>query len=177
MQVHELTFIVVPAIDGSSIEDVYAAEIEAATVFKYLHFHSTKKLKKALLPRKFAFQEKTGLYLSEYGGAFAKATSFEAAIRKAATTSDPRNMGAIVGGLAEPYHGIPESFRKKALEILGPELGNLLELVEKKATPRISTYIPDSKKPRKDFTIPTRFFPSRWVYFKRCIGEVANGRI
>ena len=176
-EVHELTFIVVPAIAGSSIEDVYAAEIEAATVFKYLHFHPTKKLRKALLPREFIFQEKTGHYLSEYGSAFANTTTFEAAIRKAAATSDPCNMAAIVGGLAEPYHGIPESFRKKALEILGPEFGNVLEQVEKKTAPRISTYIPDSKRPRKDYTIPTRFFPSRWVYFKRCIGEMVNGRI
>ena len=174
-EVHDLTFLVVPAIPGSSIEDVYAAEIEAASVFRYLHFHPVKKLRNALLPKKYIFQKSTGKYLSEYEESFRGSSSFEDAIRRASTTSDPCNMAAIVGGLAEPYHGIPESLRKKALDILGSELGSLLEKAEKKTSPMVSTYIHDSKKPRKEYPIPTRFFPSRWVLFKRIIGGIANG--
>ena len=176
-EVHELTFLVVPAIEGSAIDDIFASEIEGATVFKYLHFHSVKRFSKAILPKKYIFPKETGDYLREFNNVLSGTTTFEEAIRKASGTSDPCNMAAVVGGLAEPIYGIPESLRKKALEILGPELGNLLNQIETKVSPRVSTYILDSKNPREDYPVPTRFFPSRWVYFKRCIGGIINGRI
>lgn len=176
-EVHDLTFIVVPAIAGSSVDDVFAAEIETASVFRYLHFHPVSKLKKALLPKKYVFPESTGRYLSEYEHSFRESLSFEDAIRKASATSDPCNMAAIVGAIAEPYHGVPESFRLRALEILGPDLGSLFEETERSALPKVSTYIPDLTKPSEVHYMPARFTSSKWEYFKKRRGEKSHGKV
>ena len=172
-----LTSKVLSAIPGSTIEEAYAAELETAEVFKYLNCLSAKSFKKAFVPRRYIFTDEMGKYLSEFNHSFRETLSFEDAIRKASATSDPCNMAAIVGGFAEPYHGVPESFREKALEIMGPGLGNLFEEIERSALPKLSTYIPDSTKPAEVHFMPARFTPIRREYSRKKREEKRHGQV
>lgn len=54
---------------------------------------------------------------------FIHSESFEDAIRKAVSYGgDSDTMGAIVGSLAEPYYGIPEWMKEKALSYLPQDM-------------------------------------------------------
>ena len=170
-EVRQLITLMMPAVPGAVVEDAYAAELVTAEVFKYLRFLSAKSFKKAFLPKRFTFSRKTAEFLGEIDDAFRKSKSFGEAVLLAKETSDPSGMAAIVGGLAEPYHGVPVSFRDRALEALGPELADLLTRIESCVKLRVSTYVPDDTKPGTDHFDAARFYPSRWEYLKRCLGK------
>ena len=55
--------------------------------------------------------------------AFLESTSFEDAIRNAISIGgDSDTIGAITGGIAEAYYGVPEEMREKAMEYLDERL-------------------------------------------------------
>ena len=65
--------------------------------------------------------------------AFFESTSFEDAIRNAISIGgDSDTLGAIVGGMAEAYYGIPDDIRKKALTYLTKDLLEIVSEFEKK---------------------------------------------
>ena len=170
-EIRQLSSLIMTVIPGSTLEDAYVAELEVAEVFKYLRFLSFKSFKKAFSPKRFTLSRKTGEYLGEIDKAFRASKSFAEAITEAKATSDPCNMAAVAGALAEPYHGVPVSFRTRALEILGPELADLFERIETFAEPRVSTYVPDDVKPGIDHYDAGRFSLSYRKYLKRYLGN------
>ena len=176
-EIRSLTFTIVPAFSGSTEDDAYAAEIDAASVFKHLRFKSSKEFKKAYIPKRHVFPDQTGKYLSEMDHAYFEAVSFESAIKNAMLTSDPANMAPVTCAMAEAYFGVPYSFRAKALEIIGPEQGKLFEDIENYTEPMVSTYIPDDTKPGKYHWETTRHAPSKWRLIKEwMIGGICNGK-
>jgi type I restriction enzyme M protein len=46
-------------------------------------------------------------------------------------------LGAIIGGIAEAYYGIPSELRNKAMTYLDERLTNILTEFEKEYPPRI----------------------------------------
>ena len=63
--------------------------------------------------------------------AFFESTSFEDAIRNAISLGgDSDTIGAITGGVAEAYYGVPDELREKALPYLTCELREILERFE-----------------------------------------------
>lgn len=59
--------------------------------------------------------------------AFLESTSFEDAIRNAISIGgDSDTIGAIIGGIAEAYYGIPEEMRAKAMEYLDERLSEIV---------------------------------------------------
>lgn len=176
-EIRQLTSLIMTVIPGSTLEDAYVAELEVAQVFKYLRFLSFKSYKKAFLPKRFIISRKTGEYIGEIDKAFRASRSFSEAITEAKATSDPCNMAAVAGALAEPYHGVPVSFRIMALEILGPELADLFERIETFAEPRVSTYVPDDVKPGIDHYDAGRFSLSYRKYLKRYLGNPKDFRM
>ena len=59
--------------------------------------------------------------------AFLESTSFEDAIRNAISIGgDSDTIGAITGGIAEAYYGVPEKMREKAMEYLDERLREVL---------------------------------------------------
>jgi len=70
---------------------------------------------------------------------FFEANSFEDAIRNAISIGgDSDTLGAIVGGMAEAYFGIPEKMRLKAIEYLDELMLNILNEFEEKYPPVIA---------------------------------------
>lgn len=62
-----------------------------------------------------------------------KSDSFEDAIRKAISHGgDSDTLGAIVGSIAEPLFGVPESIRTKALTYLPEEMKVVVQEFEKR---------------------------------------------
>ena len=59
--------------------------------------------------------------------AFFESTSFEDAIRNAISIGgDSDTIGAITGGIAEAYYGIPDDIRKEAVRYLDKRLLKIL---------------------------------------------------
>ena len=59
--------------------------------------------------------------------AFLESTSFEGVIRNAISIGgDSDTIGAITGGIAEAYYGIPEEMRAKAMEYLDERLSEIV---------------------------------------------------
>ena len=171
MELRQLVFTIINAFPDATLEDAYAAELETAEVFRYLRFLSVKSFKKAFLPKRFTFRKETGEYLSEIDQAFNWSKSFAEAITNAKETSDSCNLATVVGALAEPFHGVPVSFRDRALEVLGPELADLFVRIEESVHVGVPTYVPDDAKPSANYYQAGRFFPSRWEYLKRRLGK------
>ena len=70
--------------------------------------------------------------------AFFESTSFEDAIRNGISIGgDSDTIGAIVGGMAEAYYGIPEWIREEAISYLDRTLYSVVEAFEKKYPPKI----------------------------------------
>ena len=64
---------------------------------------------------------------------FYESTDFEDCIRNAISIGgDSDTIGAIIGGLAEAYYGIPEDIKKKAKEYLPEDLIQIIDEFEKK---------------------------------------------
>ena len=64
---------------------------------------------------------------------FYESTDFEDCIRNAISIGgDSDTIGAIIGGLAEAYYGIPENIKKKAKEYLPEDLIQIIDEFEKK---------------------------------------------
>ena len=65
--------------------------------------------------------------------AFFESNSFEDAVRNAISIGgDSDTIGAICGGIAEAYYGIPDDIREKALCYLDPRLTDILNEFESK---------------------------------------------
>lgn len=74
--------------------------------------------------------------------AFFESDSFEDAIRNAISIGgDSDTIGAICGGVAEAYYGIPNDLRKQAVTFLNEELLNILIEFENKYPPVIKDKI------------------------------------
>ena len=59
--------------------------------------------------------------------AFLESTDFEDAIRNAISIGgDSDTVGAIAGGIAEAYYGVPEQLQEKALTYLDEDLKQIL---------------------------------------------------
>ncbi len=70
--------------------------------------------------------------------AFLESTSFEDSIRNAISIGgDSDTIGAMAGGIAEAYYGIPSELRNKAMTYLDERLTNILTEFEKEYPPRI----------------------------------------
>ncbi len=70
--------------------------------------------------------------------AFLESTSFEDTIRNAVSIGgDSDTIGAMAGGIAEAYYGIPVDIRNKAMTYLDERLTPILVEFEKKYPPRI----------------------------------------
>ena len=64
---------------------------------------------------------------------FLESTDFEDAIRNAISIGgDSDTMGAITGGIAEAFYGIPDDIREEAVSYLDYELEDILDEFEKK---------------------------------------------
>ncbi len=64
---------------------------------------------------------------------FFEGNGFEECIRLAVSLGgDADTLGAIVGGIAEAYYGVPDTFRQTAYEFLDRNLKRILEKCEKK---------------------------------------------
>ena len=69
--------------------------------------------------------------------AFFESTDYEDAIRNAISIGgDSDTIGAITGGIAGAYYGVPESIRKKAISYLDKTLIGILEEFEERYTIR-----------------------------------------
>lgn len=70
--------------------------------------------------------------------AFLESTGFEDAIRNAISIGgDSDTIGAITGGIAEAYYGIPKNIREKAMTFLDQRLTKILIEFENKYKPKV----------------------------------------
>ena len=75
----------------------------------------------------YAFNESCQETVPQAITAFLESTSFEDAIRNAISIGgDSDTIGAITGGIAEAYYGIPAEMRAKAMEYLDERLSGIL---------------------------------------------------
>lgn len=76
---------------------------------------------------RYAFSESCQGTVPQAITAFLESTSFEDAIRNAISIGgDSDTIGAITGGIAEAYYGIPGEMRVKAMEYLDERLSEIV---------------------------------------------------
>ena len=141
---------IVTAVTHNHPEGLKGAEATAIGVYLARQGQSLASIKEALLeyyPIDFTLDEirPTYQFTETCQGtmpyaleALFESNSFEDAIRNAISIGgDSDTIGAIVGGIAEPYFGIPAAMREAALKYIPDDLREILERFEAKYPPKI----------------------------------------
>lgn len=88
--------------------------------------------------REYRFNETCQGSVPQALESFFESTSYEDTIKNAISLGgDSDTIGAIAGGIAEAYYGIPRELRDKALTYLDDDLKNIVFEFEKKYEPKI----------------------------------------